>query len=345
MKQVDIFLGFLACGSLGIAARSLPDIAIIATGGTIAGVATGSTATTGYKDASLAVDTLLDAVPEIKNYSVPHGIQYSNVGSENMNSTLLLGLSRLIHNLTTNGTADGIVITHGTDTLEETAMFLDLTYNGTAPIVMAASMRPSGALSADGPFNILQAVGLAASASASGRGVMLVLNDRIGSALYTTKTNTRSLDTFKAYEQGYLGVFLDVTPIFYFAPARASNRRFFNVSKTESLPKVSILYGHQEMDSGLLQAAVANGAKGIVVACTGDGTLPESWIKTAASLTSKGIPIVRASRTGQSYVAPARGVLTSGNYNPQKARILLQLILNEHGGKDVDLIQEYFNAS
>ncbi|KAF7529463.1 hypothetical protein G7054_g9841 [Neopestalotiopsis clavispora] len=343
MKRPHLCLLFVASCYLDPARASLPNIAIIATGGTIAGVATDSTATTGYRDSSLTVQALIDAVPEIYNYSVPWGIQYSNVGSENINSTLLLGLSRLTQELTTNGSSDGVVITHGTDTLEESAMFLDLTYNGTAPVIMVAAMRPSEALGADGPFNLLQAVGLAASKSASGRGVMITLNDRIGSAMYTTKTNTRSLDTFRAYEQGYLGVFLDASPVFYYEPARALNRPFFNISGTVALPKVSILYGYQEMDTALLEAAVASGSEGIVVACTGDGTLPTSWINVAANITSRGIPVVRASRTGQSYVAPAEGVITSGNFNPQKARILLQLVLSKHSGHDINLIQSYFS--
>jgi L-asparaginase len=132
--------------------------------------------------------------------------------------------------------------------------------------------------------------------------------------------------------------------MFYFAPAFATNRRFFNASERTSLPKVSILYGHQDMDVGLLEAAVASGAEGIVVACTGDGTLPATWIESAATLTRSGIPVVRSSRTGQSFVAPAKGVVTSGQYNPQKARILLQLILSEHERAESDLVQGFFDS-
>ncbi|KAF4552535.1 Asparaginase-like protein 2 [Elsinoe fawcettii] len=322
---------------------SLPNVTVIATGGTIAGVANDSTATTGYKDASLAVDVLLRSVPFLSTIANVDGIQYSSVGSENVNSSLLVGLSVLVNTLARNTSVSGIVITHGTDTLEETAMFLDLTYNASIPVVVVGSMRPATALSADGPYNILEAVGLAASAASRDRSVLIAFNDRIGTALYTTKTNTRALDTFRAVEQGYLGVFLDSEPVFYASPARAPGKPYFTVQNGTTLPKVPVLYGHQDMDVGLLEAAAAGGAAGVVVACTGDGTLPATWIDEAGNLTQEGVPVVRASRTGTSFVSPKEGAaIGSGNYNPQKARLLLQLILNEHGGDDINLIKSYF---
>src|SRR5690606_20328925 len=128
------------------------------------------------------------------------------------------------------------VITHGTDTTEETAFFLDLTLNNTKPVVLASAMRPATALSADGPMNLLQAVTLAAAPGAVGRGVMSVSNDRIASAYYISKTSTTKIDTFKAPEQGYLGVFISGVPKFYFEPARPTGKPSFDVSKLNELP-------------------------------------------------------------------------------------------------------------
>ncbi|KAK7544918.1 L-asparaginase [Phyllosticta citribraziliensis] len=345
--KLTILLFAAFCAS----AADLPHVTIIATGGTIAGVQKSSTSTTNYKDSELAVDALIDAVPEVKDLAQINGVQFSNIGSENMNTSLLLRLSKLVTTLISNGSAEGIVITHGTDTLEESAFFLDVTYDMSAPVAMVAAMRPSTALSADGPFNIYEAVALASSKTAINRGVMMTLNDRIGSAVYTTKTNTRSVDTFKAVEQGYLGVFNDKTPVFYYYPARAYKKPFFDISGVDSLPKVDILYGHIDSDVTLVNNSISNGAKGIVVACTGDGSLPTTWKEIAKYWTESGVPIMRSSRTGSSYVAPGKDNLTlgeysylnSGNYNPQKARILLQLVLNEFGGSNSSLVQKFFD--
>jgi L-asparaginase len=174
---------------------------------------------------------------------------------------------------------------------------------------------------------------------------MVVLNDRIGSAMYTTKMNTRAMDTFKAVEQGYLGVFLDASPIFYYPPSRYTNRFFFDVSTASSLPKVTILYGYQEMDVALLDAAVRTGAKGIVIAGVGDASLPKTWESAVKQYTSNGVPVVLASRTGQTFVSPNkdRSFITSGNYNPQKARILLQLVLLRYGRVNATMAQRFFN--
>ncbi|KAK8203631.1 L-asparaginase II [Phyllosticta capitalensis] len=349
MHPSKLEINFLPCILLVLQCWSLPHVTIIATGGTIAGVAS-STATTNYKDSTLAVDALIEAVPQVKDLAQIKGIQFSNIGSENMNTSLLLRLSKLVTTLVSNG-SDGVVITHGTDTLEESAFFLDITYDEPAPVAMVAAMRPSTALSADGPFNIYEAVALASSETAANRGVMMTLNDRIGSAVYTTKTNTRALDTFKAVEQGYLGVFNDKTPIFYYQPARAWKKPFFDISGVESLPKVDILYGHIDSDVSLLNFSISNGARGVVVACTGDGSLPTTWKETAKYWSESGVPVIRSSRTGSSYVAPGYDNLTageytylnSGNYNPQKARILLQLVLNEYGGGNQSLVQGFFD--
>lgn len=184
---------------------SLPNVTIFATGGTIASQGTTNTQTTGYS-VGLGVQQLIDAVPEVLNISNVAGYQISNVGSGSINETISLKLAQMINEELAKDTVAGVVVTHGTDTLEETAFFLESTVNSSKPIIMVGAMRPATALSADGPLNLFQAVTLAASPAGRNRGAMVVLNDRIGSAFYTSKNNANSLDTFFSTEAGQLGV-------------------------------------------------------------------------------------------------------------------------------------------
>ena len=196
------------------AAGDLPHIVILATGGTIAGSAASNTQTTGYKAGALGVETLIAAVPEMQKVARVDGEQIANIGSENMTSDILLKLSKRVNELLSRSDVDGVVITHGTDTLDESPYFLNLTVKSNKPVVFTAAMRPATAISADGPMNLLDAVTVAADKQSVGRGVMVVLNDRIGSARFSTKTNATTLDTFKAPEEGYLGVIVGGKPYF-----------------------------------------------------------------------------------------------------------------------------------
>lgn len=192
----------------------LPHIVILATGGTIAGSAASNTQTTGYKAGAIGVQTLINAVPEMSKVARVDGEQVANIGSENMTSDIILKLSKRVNELLARDDVDGVVITHGTDTLDETPYFLNLTVKSNKPVVFTAAMRPATAISADGPMNLLEAVTVAADPQAKGRGVMVVLNDRIGAARFVTKTNATTLDTFKAPEEGYLGVIVSGKPQF-----------------------------------------------------------------------------------------------------------------------------------
>ena len=233
------------------------------------------------------------------------------------------------------------VVTHGTDTMEETAFFLDLTIHSAKPVVVVGSMRPATAISADGPMNLLEAVSLAANKNAANRGTMVVLNDRISSAFYVTKTNATTLDTFKAVEQGYLGTFIGTSPKFYFQPAQPVNKPSFDIAKIDSLPKVEIIYMYQNQDTSMIDAAVRNGAKGIVIAGTGNGSFPTRFKEKVKSLMDQGIPVVRATRTGSGYVSEKEEGIGSGYFNPQKSRILLSLALAEHA--NMNKIKDYFS--
>lgn len=309
---------------------SLPHVVVLATGGTIAGTAASETQSTGYKSGVLTADALLKSVPSLTKVAQVSGEQISNVGSENITNEILLKLARRVNQLLAQPDTAGVVITHGTDTLEETAYFLNLVVKSEKPVVLTGSMRPSTAISADGPSNILQAVTVAASPAARGRGVMVVLNDRIGSARYITKTNANTLDTFKSPDDGYLGTLIDNVPHFDTTVARLQTTQTpFDVSKLDSLPEVDIVYGHQNDGGYMYDAAVAHGARGIVVAGVGAGSESLLTLPSIRNAVDKGVIVVRSSRTGSGYIPedPAYIGLLGDNLNPQKARILLMLAL------------------
>lgn len=313
---------------------------IFATGGTISGASPvgDDTDVTNYKAGAFTISELIDDLPALRNVSRVSGIQYANVDSGAINTTFALTLARDVQRaLNANDSLAGAVVTHGTDTLEETAFMLELTVASPKPVVMAAAMRPKSAISSDGEFNLLQAVSLAASEEARHRGTLVVLNDRIGSAYYASKTNPRSLDTFKAPEAGFLGTFEGTAPYFWYAAARpgylAHNSKF-DLESISSLPKVAILYAYQEMDVALLDAAVNSGHKGIVIAGMGNGAFSPEWKDRVQELADQGIPIVVSTRTGAGTVTGSDPVVGAGSLNPQKAKILLQLVLGTTQGGD-----------
>lgn len=324
-----VALTFTAVTSV-FAQTALPHVTVLATGGTIAGTAAQATQTTGYKSGVLTAEALLNSVPSLDKVVQVSAEQVANVGSDNMDNEILLKLAKRINDLLARDDIVGVVVTHGTDTLEETAYFLNLVVKSDKPVVITGSMRPSTAISADGPSNILQAVTVAAAPQARGRGVMIVLNDRIGSARDTTKTDANSVDTFKSPGSGYLGTLINQVPHF---ETRVDRKHTvdtpFDVSKLTALPKVEILYGYQNDSGYLYDAAVANEAKGIVVAGVGAGSESHFVLPAIKSAISKGVVVVRSSRTGSGYVPEDDSYLglLGDNLNPQKARILLMLAL------------------
>jgi L-asparaginase len=320
----------------------LPNIVILATGGTIAGSAKNNTDTTGYDAGALAVETLIEAVPEMKEIANVSGEQVANVGSPNINNETLLKLGKRINTLLASKDVDGVVVTHGTDTLEETAYFLNLVVKSDKPVVVVGAMRPATAISADGPMNLYNAVLIAGNEESKGRGVLVELNDRIGSARYITKTNTTGLDTFKSEEEGFLGSINGGEVYFNNEITRKhTSETVFDISKLDTLPQVDIIYSYQNEPSYMYEAAVANGAKGIVVAGSGNGSLSSIGSAAAKKATEAGVHVVRSTRVGSGIVTPGDGGLTSDSLNPQKARILLMLALTQTN--EAGKIQEYFN--
>ena len=315
----------------------LSNVMILATGGTIAGTGATSTTTVGYTAATVGVERLIAAVPELAKVASVKGEQVFQIASENMNNDYWLVLAKRVNVLLARADVDGIVITHGTDTLEETAYFLDLVVKSRKPVVLVGAMRPSTALSADGPINLYNAVLLAASTDAIGKGVLVVMNDQIQAARDVTKTNTSTLDSFKTTELGLLGYIQGSKPYFY----RTSSRKHtadseFDIANLNSLPQVDIVYGYANMGPVALDAFVAAGAKGIIHAGVGDGSLASRVTPSLKSARQKGIVIVRASRVGQGIVArngeandDELDFVVSDTLNPQKARILLMLALTK----------------
>ncbi|WP_107758843.1 asparaginase [Dickeya sp. Secpp 1600] len=327
------------------AADKLPNIVILATGGTIAGSAATSTQTTGYKAGALGVDTLINAVPDVKKLANVKGEQFANMASENMTGDVVLKLSQRVNALLARDDVDGVVITHGTDTLEESAYFLHLTVKSDKPVVFAAAMRPATAISADGPMNLLEAVRVASDKQSRGRGVLVVLNDRIGSARYITKSNASTLDSFRVNEEGYLGVVIG-NHIYYQnrLDKLHTNRSVFDVRGLTSLPKVDILYGYQDDPEYLYDAAISHGVKGIVYAGMGAGSVSVRGIAGMRKAQDKGVVVMRSSRTGNGIVPPDEALpgLVADSLNPAHARILLMLALTRTS--DPAVIQDYFHT-
>jgi len=311
------------------------NISILATGGTIAGTGATSTTTVGYTAATVGVQALIKAVPELARVANVSGEQVFQIASENMGNEHWLALAKRVNALLAQAGVDGVVITHGTDTLEETAYFLDLVVKSRKPVVLVGAMRPSTALSADGPINLYNAVLLAASPEAVGKGVLVAMNDQIQAARDVTKTNTSTLDAFRTPELGMLGYIQGSKPFFY----RQSSRKHtqdteFDVSLLTSLPQVDIVYGHANVGPVAIDAFVAAGARGIIHAGVGDGSLAAKVVPSLTAARRKGVLVVRASRVGQGIVArngeandDALDFVVADTLNPQKARILLMLAL------------------
>src|SRR6201997_3450964 len=244
----------------------LPNIVILATGGTIAGAAaTGTQAA--YTSGAVTIDAMLAAVPGIRELANIKGEQISNVGSQDMTLDIMLTLAKRINALLAQQGVDGIVVTHGTDTMEETAFFLNLVVKSEKPVVLVGSMRPSTAVSADGPLNLYDAVAVAADPNSRGRGVLVVMNDWIHGAHSLTKTSTTAVQTFQSPLRGLVGVSAYGKNDFYNNPSwKHTTSSEFDVANVNKLPRVDIIFADVDMPPDLIDSSVRNGAKGIVIA-------------------------------------------------------------------------------
>lgn len=319
-----------------------PKIAILTTGGTIAGFVENAIATTGYTSGILSANTLMQAVPQIQDLAEIFVQEIASIDSADITNTIQLKLAQEIHKLFEEN-FNGVVVTHGTDTLEETAYFLSLTIKSHKPVILVGAMRPLSAMSADGPKNLYNAVSLAINPQA--KGVMIVINDRIQSAREATKIHSLNVESFYSPNSGDLGYILDGSAYFYRPPLKTHTRKFpFDISTT--LPKVDILYTYSNDGSAVAaKALVANGTQGLVIAASGSGSIHKNHKETLKELLKQGINIVISSRVlaGRvllSYMDSQLGFISSGDLNPQKARILLMFALTKT--KNPKKIQEYF---
>jgi L-asparaginase len=315
-----------------------PIVYVLSTGGTIAGAGSSSTDLSNYKPGSILGEQLVKAVPQIAQLADVRVEQIVNVNSSDITIENWLTLAKRIQAILKETPAvAGFVITSGTNTLEETSYFLNLTVRSEKPVVLVGAMRPATAMSADGPLNLLNAVRTAIAPESRGKGGLIVLNDEINAARDTTKTNTLRVETFRAPELGILGYIDEDKVSFYRATTkRHTAQSEFDVTNLTSLPKVSILYSYIEPDAALIQAAIKGGARGIVFAGTGNGALSvfeETVLKEVSAMPAATRPVlVRSSRVGNGRVIAtaeydALGVVPGDTLSPQKARILLMLAL------------------
>ncbi len=321
-------------------------IAILGTGGTIAGFIDSTIATTGYTAGAIDIDVLIKAVPQIRDLADISWEQIANIDSSNMCDEIWLRLAKKIAKLFAEG-IDGVVITHGTDTMEETAYFLNLTIKSDKPVVLVGAMRPSTAISADGPKNLYNAVALVANKEAKNKGVMVAINDKILSARGVVKTHSLNVDAFSSPDFGDLGYIVDGKVFFYNNVTKAHTKNApFDVSKLTSLPKVDILYSYSNDGSGVAAKALfEHGTKGIVVAGSGAGSIHKNQKDVLKELLKKGLKVVVSSRVVAGCVAVSDsdeklGFISAEDLNPQKARVLLILALTKTS--DPKKIQEYF---
>lgn len=309
---------------------SRPTIALLATGGTIAGRSASAVDTTGYVAGSIPAAELLDAVPQIAAIAQIRTEQLCNIDSKDMTPEIWLRLAHRTRALLADPRIDAVVITHGTDTMEETATLLDLVHDSAKPVVLTGSMRPATALAADGPMNLFDAVATAADPESNARGVMLVFAESIFPGRGLRKSHATRLDAFSA-----VGAPVGRTRphVHYYQPAATRSDPALLPPPDTRLPRVEILYVAAGSAPALAEAAVADGARGLILALPGNGSVPDAWIDTLSRLVAGGVPVVRASRCGEGTVSARAldrqtGSLPAGVLSPAAARAALMLGLS-----------------
>ena len=305
-------------------AQQKPNIHILATGGTIAGTGTSATATN-YTAGQVAIGTLLDAVPELKNIANVTGEQIVKIGSQDMNDDVWLTLAKKINQLLKRSDIDGIVITHGTDTMEETAYFLNLTVKSDKPVVLVGAKESKG------------------------KGVLVAMNGSVLGAASVLKMNTVDVQTFQAPNAGALGYVLNGKVTYNMSSVKKhTTRSVFDVTNLNSLPKVGIVYSYSNIEADMVTPMLSNGYKGIIHAGVGNGNIHKNIFPVLSEARKKGILVVRSSRVPTGPTSLDAEVddaqyqfVASQELNPQKARVLLMLALTK--ATDWKQIQEYFN--
>lgn len=320
------------------------NILIIGTGGTIAGKGKkGETAA--YDSAQIQVDDLAAEIPELAELANLDFTELFSVDSCDVSFDKLLKLSKYINEKANDNKFDGFVVTHGTDTLEETAYFLNLTVKTKKPVVITGAMRPSTAISADGPFNLYQAVALATKSEAVGKGVMVVFSDSIFGARDISKINTFRTDAFNQRDFGCLGYMRDDKAYFFNESTKLHTYKSeFDITNIEKLPRVDIATFCVDAETDILDH-FADHSEGIILGGAGCGGSKAAWNEKITEILSSGKPVVRSSRVGNGLVTYDKSKIAekgifAGSLSPQKARILLSLALTKTN--NFEKIQEIF---
>lgn len=348
LRKITLIVSITMLSFMSVFAQK-PNIHILATGGTIAGSGV-STTQSKYTAGQIAINELISAVPEIKNVANVTGEQIVKIGSQDMNDDVWLTLAKYINKLLERKDVDGVVITHGTDTMEETAFFLNLTVKSNKPVVLVGAMRPSTSLSADGPLNLYNAVVTAASSVSKGQGVLVVMDGKILGAHSVVKMSTINTDAFQAPNSGALGYVFNGKAHYNQSTDKIhTTESVFDVSNLNSLPKVGIIYSYSNVEADALNALVNNGYKGVIHAGVGNGNIHKNIFGKLEEARQQGMMVVRSSRvpTGPTTLDAEIDdtkyqFIASQELNPQKARVLLMLALTMTN--DWKTIQQYFDT-
>ncbi|MDD2546543.1 MAG: asparaginase [Burkholderiaceae bacterium] len=325
-----------ALSAAAIAQAAQPHVVVLATGGTIAGAGASAANSATYAAAKVPVEKLLAGLPELSQVAKVTGEQVFQIASESFTNAHLLQLAQRVSALAKQADVDGIVVTHGTDTLEETAYFLNLVVRSSKPIVVVGSMRPGTALSADGALNLYDAVSVAASKDSAGKGVLVTMNDEIQSGRDVSKTINIKTEAFKS-QWGPLGMVVEGKNYWFRAPVkRHTTQSEFNIDEIQALPAVDIVYGYGNMNTTGIEAYGKAGVKALVHAGTGNGSVAAQAVDALKALRAQGVQVVRAARVPDGFVLrnaeqpdDKYDWVVAHDLRPQKARILAMVALTK----------------
>ena len=320
-------------------------LSVLATGGTIAGIA-GSAIAQDYRAGEIGIENYLETVGGLGLEAELSGRQIANIDSADMGPGVWNALHPAILAELADGDCQGAIVTHGTDTLEETAFLLDLTLPAAKPVVVVGAMRPADAVGYDGLRNFANAVRVASDPDAAGRGVLVVMGDRIFAARDVRKVRTRGTEAFRGFPRESVGLVTPASLEWFGAPWRAGGEASFGWHA--DLPEVAVIHVYAGIGAEAVQRQIAETTRGVVIAGVGEGNMPEAVRRVLAERAGRGLPVVRASRIDEGLVDrepedDANGFAAARALNPQKARILLQLLLAS-GTTDPAAIQRAFDG-
>jgi glutamin-(asparagin-)ase len=336
LKNIAASVLVTAWASCALAQAAKPNVVVLATGGTIAGAGASTVNSATYAAAKVPVDKLIAGLPELSQVANVKGEQVFQIASESFTNDNLLKLGRRVSALVKQPDVDGVVVTHGTDTLEETAYFLNLVIHTDKPIIVVGSMRPGTALSADGALNLLNAVTVAGSKDAMGKGVLVTMNDEIQSGRDVSKTINIKTEAFKS-QWGPLGMTVEGHNYWFRAPVkRHTAGSEFNIDDIDTLAEVEIVYSYGNVPRTQFDAVGKTGIKALVHGGPGNGSVADRIVPALQEMRSQGVQIIRSSRVPDGFVLrnaeqpdDKYDWVVAHDLKPQKARILAAVALTK----------------